>query len=104
MRALKKTEKAGVEDPTVRKAKQYGIKSRKMNGVGFRGWPDRLFYSKLFRKGVKGVFIEFKRQGQLDDCTDLQLEIQADLREVGFDVAVFDNPDDAINYLRSFLK
>lgn len=95
-------EKQHVEDPTVRWATNNGIKHRKMNGLGNRSWPDDLFYSRRFKPGTKGVFIEFKDKGKVP--TAQQYEMMDELRSVGFDVAWFDNKLEAIAYLKGFLN
>jgi VRR-NUC domain len=62
--------------------KKHGMLCRKMNGLGFRGWPDRFFITK------KGniFFIEFKRPG-LGVLSPSQEVMILDLRERG--VAVY---------------
>jgi hypothetical protein len=90
------------ENAVTRWAKDNGIQHRKMNGVGNRDWPDQFFYSRRFREGVKGVWIEMKRRGHVP--TENQEEKMYELREVGFDVAWFDDRKNAIAYLKSFIK
>ena len=89
------------ENAVTRWAKDNGINHRKMNGMGHRDFPDQFFYSKRFDLSVKGVWIEMKRRGHVP--TENQLEKMAELREVGFDVAWFDNRKEAIAWLKSFI-
>src|SRR5258706_8557278 len=66
-----------------------GWTSRKMNGLGFRSWPDRFFippclsavkWAKM--KGYRNVFwVEFKRLGK--PSTPDQKRMQKDLRARG---------------------
>ena len=73
-----------VESKVVDYAKSRGCMERKMNGPGYRGWPDRLFmYNGLT------VWVEFKRLGEKP--TNLQKVLHDRLRANGFDVHVVDN-------------
>ena len=99
--ALKRLEKS-IENAVTRWAHDAGIDHRKMNGLGNRSWPDQMFYSARFRKGVKAVFIEFKREGE--EPTDLQWEKLEELQAAGFDAEYFDKVEEAKTWLRSFLK
>ena len=87
---MKKFEKH-IEEPFVKWCKSVGIKLRKMNGLGYRSWPDRM----LCLPG-RPLFIEFKRPGK--KATELQaIEIES-LRELGYDAQVFDNFEAAREY------
>lgn len=86
-----------VEKPVLDWCKRHGVLQRKMNGLGFRGWPDRMF---LIDK-VLTLFIEFKVPG--GHCTELQLHIHKQLQELGYPVHVFDNAKDAITCLTDWL-
>lgn len=57
-----------VEKPVVDHAKKLGCLVRKMNGLGYRGWPDQMFITPT----GKVFFIEFKRPGS-DDLSEGQL-------------------------------
>lgn len=74
-----------------------GTLVRKVNGMGFRGWPDRLF---IFPNGVV-VFIEFKRVG--GKLTQLQAQIHRELKELGHHVIVSDNADMALAQVAAIL-
>lgn len=93
---LKKYRKreASVEKGTVRKAKeQLGIMSRKMNGLGFNSWPDRMFMVPR-----RPFFIEFKRVGE--EPTPLQQDNHSWLRSLGYEVEVHDSTDEAFESIR----
>lgn len=77
-----------VENSVVRHAKDNNFKVRKMNGMGYRSWPDRMF---LYRK-VCMFFIEFKRSGEVPN-ENQEREI-TELRRMGFTVYVVDNVKD----------
>lgn len=91
-----------LENSVTRWCKKNGILHRKMNGLGNRDWPDQFCYSKRFRPGTKGVFIEMKREGH--EPTEQQYAKLEELRSVGFEVEWFDSAKAAIAFLRSFLK
>lgn len=81
---------SSIESSVVAWAKKRGIISRKMNGFGFNSWPDRAF----FLPGGRVFFIEFKRLGE--SLEPLQENTIAELRKLGYDVAVHDDKDAAI--------
>lgn len=66
------------------------VKIRKMNGFGFRSWPDRAY---LFPKGVV-IFIEYKRPGEILSRGQ-QHEIK-ELKRLGYAVAVCTSPEGAV--------
>lgn len=63
-----------------------GFTSRKMNGLGFRGWPDRLF---IWPKGNRMEWVEFKQPGE--EPTPVQRKVHRMLRARGNVVHVVDN-------------
>ncbi len=81
-----------IERNAIRKIKRAypQMQVRKLNGLGFRGWPDRLF---ILPGGVV-VFIEFKRVG--GKLTRLQGQIIRELKELGQRVFVCDDANDAL--------
>lgn len=83
---------ASLEDRCVRYVKQRGWLARKMNGLGFRAWPDRLFIP--LSKRLLSFWVEFKREGEKP--TPLQEKIHQMLRARGERVEVIDNYDDFI--------
>ena len=78
---------SSVENPVVAYAKKKGVLVRKMNGLGFRGWPDRLF---IFSGGMT-VWIEFKAPGKLKKLSANQKEIIAELQKRNHAVYVVDD-------------
>ena len=93
-----KTE-AEEEATFVRKARAKGYLCRKLNGEGFRGWPDQLVISP---QGVV-TFIEFKRPGKYRDPNDglsaNQAETIAKLRANECEVLVTDSANDALKFV-----
>jgi hypothetical protein len=86
-----------LEDAAVRYAHQeLGFTSRKMNGLGFRAWPDRLF---IWPKGNRQEYVEFKKVGE--EPTVLQLQMHRLLRARGCVVHVVDNWVDFYAFVRS---
>lgn len=104
-------EKQNVEDPVVRWAyKTYGdafkkplgrIMSRKLNGLGARSWPDRMFVGLVMLGNLKRgrgtalgpviFFIEFKKPGA--EPEPLQDHMLRTLRRLGFRAYVADNQE-----------
>ena len=82
-----------IEGRVVEWARKRGWKVKKMNGLGDRGWPDRLFV------GPGGIcaFIEFKKPG--GKLTPLQQDTINELRSLKQNVVWADAPEDAIEYL-----
>jgi len=82
-----------IENYVVKKSKLLGYINRKMNGLGFRAWPDRLFihWSKV------SVWIEFKRPGE--DLTPDQAHLHKQLLQRGQDVKTFHTRQEALDYL-----
>lgn len=93
-----KTE-AEEEATFVRKARAKGYMCRKMNGEGYRGWPDQLVISPL----GNAKFIEFKRPGKYKNPNDGLSINQAwtigELRNRGCEVLVTDSADDALKFV-----
>lgn len=93
-----KTE-AEEEATFVRKARAKGYMCRKMNGEGYRGWPDQLVISPL----GNAKFIEFKRPGKYKNPNDglsiNQAKIIGELRNRGCEVLVTDSADDALKFV-----
>lgn len=85
-----------IEKPVTDFAKDNGVLVRKMNGLGFNAWPDRLF---LYRGRV--LFIEFKKPGEV--ATPAQAELHGDLRDQGFWVEVVDNVEEGKSRIRILL-
>lgn len=77
----------------VKEAEDDGWLVRKLQYVGRRGAPDRMFV-----KRGRIVFIEFKRKGEQPD--GLQRREHDRLRGQGIQVHVIDNHDDARKLLK----
>lgn len=86
MRTAKKKEplERDVERRIVDMIKKRGGTTRKMNGFGFRSWPDRLV---ILPKGIV-FFIEVKRSGR--PTTSAQIAMHDELAALGFDTYVVD--------------
>jgi Holliday junction resolvase len=69
--------------------KRHGIITLKLAGAGARGQPDRLFL-----KGSKAVFVEFKAPGKKP--TALQARWIKRLTDAGFDAFYVDDAQDGV--------
>jgi hypothetical protein len=87
-----------VETSAVRKAKQLGLGVRKLNGQGFRSWPDRIF----FGLGARVLFVEYKRPGGVP--TPAQTKVHETLRALGFEVQVDDCRTRAVDRIAAFAR
>lgn len=76
------------------------IKARKMNGLGFAAWPDRL----IVGPAEFSIFIEFKRPGR-GKLSEGQKILFAELEEWGHPVLIHTDAreafDDLVTRLRS---
>jgi hypothetical protein len=96
--ALRYDLETSVETRVVRDAKQcLGLRSLKLSLRYDAGWPDRVF---LLERG-RVFWVEFKRPG--DPPRPLQEKRHAELRELGHDVAWFDDYDAAMAALKGRL-
>lgn len=77
-----------IEDACLRRANKNGWMSRKMNGMGFNSWPDRLFIAP----NGDHIYVEFKRPGQKP--TTKQLALHKRMTQQGCTVLVVDNTQD----------
>lgn len=91
------TEATEVENPVVRWLDKRKIAHRKMNGMGQRGWPDRLICLPR-----KPFWIEFKRKGE--SLSKLQVYRIKKLKELGYDIEVHDDPEEAIEAIKRRLE
>lgn len=73
-----------------------GGKTRKMNGMGFRDWPDRM----VLLPGCPVLFIEFKRRGR--DATPSQADLHKELRAMGYEVWVEDDAEFCIRKVNAW--
>jgi hypothetical protein len=76
-----------------------GWVSRKMNGFGFRSWPDRLFIppDQTIKAGCEAFWVEFKRPKELP--TPDQERVIEDLGKRGEKVFVCDSVEDFKNII-----
>lgn len=71
-------------------ARERGWEGRKMNGLGYAAWPDRLFLpphngkKKFGAIAARRFWVEFKRPGE--GLTPRQAEMHVDLKARGEDV------------------
>jgi hypothetical protein len=86
-----------IEAAGTRYGKSLGFLSRKMNGLGFRSWPDRMYVGP----GVV-FFLEYKRLGE--EPTPLQAWMHGVLRSAGLRVYVPDTAEDAKKILLTEAK
>lgn len=84
---------ASIETRVVKWARERGWITRKLNGLGYRAWPDRLF----IRDARCFAYIEFKRPGNVP--TVQQRAFLDQLSSRGFHATWYDNADGAIAYL-----
>ena len=84
---------SAIENPVVKRAEQAGYFVRKVQWVGRRSAPDRLFA----RKDRGQVYIEFKAPGE-DARLSQKIEHKR-MRDAGIEVHVCDNIDDAMRIL-----
>lgn len=82
-----------VERPAVEYAKKRGWFACKFVSPGLNGVPDRLFI-----RGGRHVFVEFKRPGEKP--TEQQLKRHREMREAGAEVYVVDDLIYAYELLR----
>jgi len=86
-----------IEAKVVKWARANGFLALKLNGLGQRSWPDRMFISM---SGAV-VFIEFKTLiGRLSDG---QHETITQLERCNQNVRVMRDPVEAIEYLKGFM-
>jgi hypothetical protein len=86
-----------IEDDTCEEAEKYGIGNRKLGYPNHRGAPDRLFvgYGKL-------LLAEFKRPGKNKKLDPLQVIEHEWFLDYGIEVAVFDNVNDALEFMADY--
>lgn len=87
---------SSIEESCRQAAKDRGWESRKMNGFGFRSWPDRFFLAPRGRIG-RSFWVEFKKPGE--GPTPDQERFIKELRARGENVYVLDNRDDFLKVL-----
>lgn len=88
---------ADIEKAFLKKLKAWDprFKTRKLNGRGFNSWPDRL----VLGPQKLTCLIEFKRP-ELGRISPGQEELFAELASLGHLVSVFDDADEALEYVQ----
>lgn len=103
MRRRKKLERT-LETACLRHARGQGNESRKMNGLGFAAWPDRLFLpinmAAPWTSPGHVLWVEFKREGE--GPTPAQADRHDALRCSGQEVHVVDRLEQFKAILRDF--
>lgn len=89
---------AEIQSEFLRRARDRGWVADKYENKSRKGGPDTLC-SRSIRRRLIAVWIEFKRFG--DEPKEQQLKRHEELRDIGWDVAWFDNLEDALTYLDS---
>ncbi len=87
-----------IEKRFVRELKKLGCKSRKLNGTGYRDWPDRL----VLVPGGVSLFIEFKRPGET--LRESQQNLHDEAAELGHTWYTFDSWEKALQVVLSHMK
>ena len=87
-----------IENAFVRKVKQLGCITRKINGMGFNAWPDRL----ILCPGGATLFIEFKRPGET--LAPLQDALHSDVKAMGHTWYVCDSWENALSIVHEHIK
>lgn len=82
---MRKPLEHSIENNVVNYAKRRGVPSVKLNGMGKRSLPDRMFLGA----GGRVLFIEFKREGEAP--TPLQRHLHKEWAALGFTVHIVDN-------------
>lgn len=93
-----------LERRCVRLAKRrYGLLTRKMNGLGFRSWCDRLLLPpKGARIGAPVLWIEFKREGE--EPSAKQALHHRELTARGQEVRVVDSEEQFERLVKRFME
>jgi hypothetical protein len=85
-----------IEDRVIKRARDLGYETRKVQWIGRRGAPDRFFWHKEGRRTP--FFIEFKAEdGALSANQEREI---AKMRAGGIEVHVIDNMEDGYDLLR----
>lgn len=88
---------SAIEQPVVRWARSIGILVTKLQGIGNRSFPDRIFWIP----GGRPLLIEFKAPGKKPTCLQ-KLTIER-LRQAGYAVEVCDSQAQARQAIQSRL-
>jgi hypothetical protein len=74
------------------------IRVRKMNGEGYRSWPDRM----VCIPGGRPLLIEFKRPGRT--LTEGQNDLHGDLRALGYLISTHTSARTAFDAVRNAIE
>jgi hypothetical protein len=97
-RVIKRGKKeATAENAVNRWCKENNIPHRKLNGLGFSGWPDKMYPMPRGRM----IFIEFKRPGEAP--TELQWYVITMLRDRGFPVVICYTKEAAVEFIKQYM-
>lgn len=88
---------SAIEKAFLRQVKKLGCKTRKLNGTGYRDWPDRL----IMVPGGVTLYFEFKRPGE--ELRPSQAGLHEEAALLGHTWYVFDNVEAAILKVKEFL-
>jgi hypothetical protein len=92
--AVRRVKEAVTEKKLVAWAEAHGVLSIKLNILGRRGWPDRLF----FLPGGRPYFVEVKALGEKP--RPLQVHVIKQLTNLGYSVEVHDTFELAIEFMK----
>lgn len=89
---------ADIENKFVRMAKAIGCKTRKLNGMGYNSWPDRL----ILCPGGAIVFIEFKKPDE--GLRPAQAELHSEVHKIGHTWYTCDDADNAMEIVKNAMR
>lgn len=98
-RSRRRRKEGSIEESCRVLAQDRGWTSRKMNGLGFRDWPDRIFLPPVTSRRGRRFWAEFKRPGE--EPTPAQAKMHRNLRARGEEVWVLDNKEDFEKVMRA---
>lgn len=87
-----------IEAKFMKEAKKLGCITRKLNGMGFNSWPDRL----VLVPGGTSLFIEFKKPGET--LRPAQEALHEDAKSLGHTWYVCTSAENALNIVRQHIK
>lgn len=87
-----------VEREFVKRITRIGCLTRKLNGIGYRSWPDRLVVAPV---GLS-LYVELKAEGR--EPTPKQIVMLVRLRELGCHAAWFDNAEQAFYWVQRCIR
>lgn len=94
----RKIREQDIEDAFIRKAREAGCITRKINGMGFASWPDRL----ILCPGGAVLFIEFKKPGE--GLRPAQAALHSEAHKLGHTWYTCDDAENAMMIVRDHIK